>query len=85
MSMYVTISPRAEHRLLDKARVAGLTPETLAARILEEQLVRPSIDEALKPLRDEVASSGISEDELGDLLEKAKHEMRDEPPVGRSA
>lgn len=85
MSMYVSISPRAEHRLQDKARAAGLPPETLAAKILEEQLACPSIDEVLKPLRDEVAATGMSEDELGDLLEKAKHEMRLKPPTGQAA
>jgi len=85
MTIHISISPGAEHRLHDKARAAGLAPEALAAKILEEQLVRPSIDEILRPLREEVAASGMSEDQLGDLLEKAKHEMRAKQAPGRAA
>ena len=85
MSIQISISAGAEHRLLDKAREAGLPPEALAAKILEEQLSRPSIEEILRPLREQVAASGISEDELGDLLEKAKHEMQTDAAWGRAA
>jgi len=76
MGFDISISSTAEHRLHQRADEAGIAPEILAARMLEAQLMKPSIDEVLAPLRSEVAASGMSEDELGNLLERAKHELR---------
>jgi len=37
------------------------------------------LDEILKPVRDAFAASGMSDDELGELLEVEKHAMRGVP------
>ena len=43
---------------------------------IEEGVRRPMVDDLLAPLRAEVRDSGITEDELTDLLERAKHAQR---------
>jgi len=45
-------------------------------RVLRAEISRPPLDEILKPAQDAFAESGMSEDELSDLLVKAKKEMR---------
>ena len=49
---------------------------------LERAATRPSLDEVLAPLRDEFDRSGMSEEELTDFLEDAKHEARAERRAG---
>ena len=76
MPFTVPITPETEARLRAKAAAAGLDVETFAARALERVASRPSLDETLAPLRGEFEVSGISEEQLGELLEKAKHDDR---------
>jgi hypothetical protein len=78
MVLHVPISAEAEARLHAKAAAAGLDAETFAARALEQVLTRPTLEEILGPLREEFDASGMSEEELVELLETAKHEMRAE-------
>ena len=76
MVLSLSISPEAEANLKVKAAAAGVDVATYAARMLEFAATRPSLDEVLAPLRDEFERSGMSEDELTELLENAKHEAR---------
>ncbi|MEX2213161.1 MAG: hypothetical protein WD768_03470 [Phycisphaeraceae bacterium] len=78
MVLNISISPEAEARLRTLARTEGLDVNTFAARELERWIARPSLEEVLAPLRAEVAASGLSDDELTELLEEAKHEARAE-------
>jgi hypothetical protein len=61
-----------------KAAEAGVDVQAFVAIMLERAALRPTLDEALAPLRAEFDESGMSEDELVTLLESAKHEMRAE-------
>jgi hypothetical protein len=76
MVLKLSLSPEAEANLRQRAEFAGVDPETFATRELERIVARPTLDEVLAPLRAEVEASGMSEEELSDLLEEAKHEMR---------
>lgn len=76
MTLRVPISPETEARLRAKAADTGLDIEAYAARALDRAVSRPSLDDILAPLRDEVACSGVSEEGLTQLLEQAKHETR---------
>ena len=76
MVLNVPISAEAEAKLKAKAQAAGVDIATFAARTLERVAARPSLDEVLAPLREEFDRSGMTEEELTDLLEEAKHEMR---------
>ena len=76
MVLQIPISPEAEARLKEKAAAAGLNLEMFVARELERFLRRQSLDEILAPLRAEFEGSGMTEEELVQALEDAKHEMR---------
>ncbi len=72
MSITISLSPEDEKRLRDRAARAG---QDVAAYLC--QLIRRDVhdvDEALAPFRDEVAKSGISDEDLRDFF----HEVRDE-------
>jgi hypothetical protein len=78
MVLRVSISSETETKLKAKAAVAGMDVQTFAARALEREASRRSLDELLAPLRAEFDSSGMSEEKLENLLETAKHQMRAE-------
>ena len=76
MVLNVPITPETEAKLKAKAASAGVDVQTYAARTLERIAARPPLDDVLAPLRAEFDASGMTEAELTDLLESAKHEMR---------
>lgn len=76
MALLISISPEAEAKLRDRAAAGGELPETVAARLVEEGVRTPSLEEVLAPVWAEFDASGMTDDELTDLLEKARHEMR---------
>lgn len=76
MTLYISISSEAEAKLRERATADGQPVEAIAARLIEEAVRKPSLYEALAPLRAEFEASGMSDDQLGDVLERAKHEMR---------
>jgi hypothetical protein len=81
MVLNVPISPEVEAKLKAKAAVAGVDVQTFVAITLERAASRPDLAEVLGPLRAEFDASGMSEAELTELLETAKHRMRGRRPV----
>ena len=75
MALLVPFSPEAQAKLTAKAAAAGVDVTTFAVKTLERAAFRPSLDEVLAPLRQEFEESGMTEDELTDLLEQAKHQQ----------
>lgn len=63
-------------RLREKAELAGLDVEKYAARLIESEAMRPTLLELSRDLYDQFVASGMTDDQLGQLLEDAKHEMR---------
>jgi hypothetical protein len=79
MVLQLLISPEAEAKLKAKAAAAGVDVETYATTLAEQVTKAPlSLKEISGPIADDFAKSGMTDDELGDLLEQAKHEMRAE-------
>jgi hypothetical protein len=76
MTLHISISKELEDKLRARAAATGQPVEQVVVRLVEEGVDRPSLEEMLAPVRDEFEASGMSEDELTDLLERAKHEMR---------
>jgi hypothetical protein len=76
MTLHISISKELEDKLRAPAAATGQPVEQVVVRLVEECVDRPSLEEMLAPVRDEFEASGMSEDELTDLLERAKHEMR---------
>jgi pyruvate/oxaloacetate carboxyltransferase len=78
MTLTISISAEAESKLVAKAAAAGVDVATFAAKALERAASEPTLEEILAPLRSEFEGSGMTEDELTELLEQAKHEARAE-------
>ena len=78
MTLSISLDPDVETKLLARAAAIGQAPDVYASRVLTEVVQRATIDEILAPVRAEFARSGMTEDELSDLLEEARYEARAE-------
>jgi hypothetical protein len=67
-----------EDRLAEKAKDAGLEVTEYITHVVEAHAAKPTLKELSGPVYQQFLTSGMTDDELGDLLEKAKHEMRAE-------
>ena len=77
MTLEISISSEAEARLREKAAAVGADVAAYAAGVLERSAKRPvSLEEISGPIAEEFRQSGMTEDELSELLETAKHNMR---------
>jgi len=79
MSISIPLSTEAEATLRKHADEAGLPAEAIAARLLERSLSKiPDLVEISGPIYEAFKASGMTEEELTDLLEREKHVMRAE-------
>ncbi|MBK8269181.1 MAG: hypothetical protein IPK83_13090 [Planctomycetes bacterium] len=78
MTLQITLNSEAEERLRRRAQANGEDVAVCAAQLIQEALREPSLDEVLAPVRKAFEESGMTEDELSDLLEREKHAMRAE-------
>jgi len=79
MTLEVMISPKAEATLRKHADQAGLPAADIAACLLERSLSKiPDLVEISGPIYEAFKASGMTEDELTELLEREKHAMRSE-------
>jgi len=85
MTVTIQLPVEDEARLAMKARQAGVDLPTYLERLLKAEVSRPALDEVLNSVRDAFTDSGMSEDELSDLLVKAKKQMRAERRSNGSA
>lgn len=83
MTVTLELEPEVELTAAEQARAEGLplakyvesvVKETVFKRRKIQQLSEKSFDEILKPFRDEVEESGISDDDLDELFRKARRE-----------
>jgi hypothetical protein len=65
-----------EAKLGSKANRAGIDLSTYVHRLIVADISRPDINEVLKPARDAFAASGMTEEELTEVILKAKKQMR---------
>lgn len=78
MPLTISLSPSTEAKLRERASASGRPADEYAAQLIESAVNQPSLDELLAPVREQFARSGMSEEELSDLLEEVKHEARAE-------
>jgi len=79
MTLSISISDEAEASLKAKADLAGADLSSYVSSLIENLAHRPmSLQEISGPVAEDFEKSGMTEDELGDLLETAKHAMRAE-------
>ncbi len=83
MTVTLELEPEVEMTATEQAEAEGLplaeyvesvVKEAIFKRKRVQQLSEKPFDEILKPFRDEVEASGMSDDELGDLFNKARRE-----------
>jgi hypothetical protein len=77
MTLSVQVPKPVEERLAAKARAAGLDVPTYAARLLERDARSPTLLEISGEVFEKFKQSGMTDDELGEVLEKEKHEARE--------
>jgi hypothetical protein len=78
MSLTIPLSPEAEAGLKQRAAAVGQDVATYAARVLESVSHPRTLKELSGPVHQRFLDNGTTEKELGEELEKAKHEMRAE-------
>ena len=78
MTLTLELPDEEQQLLAQKASAAGLDVKTYVERIVRVVAARPPIEEVLRPIREAFQASGMTDEQLGELLEKAKHEMRAE-------
>jgi hypothetical protein len=76
MDTSVTLDEGHFRTAAQKARELGTTPQGYIHSLIDA--ADSTLDELLAPVRHAVKASGMTEEQLTDMLEKAKHEMRAE-------
>lgn len=70
--MTITISGELEDKLSRRAAARGLALEDYAREVLERDVAMMSLRELFAPVREQVAESGLTDEEIDTLLETAR-------------
>ncbi len=73
--LQIPLTPVAEELLQERAKAHGEDVASYAARLLQDALVAPSVEELLAPFRKQVEESGITDAELHSLGEELRTEV----------
>jgi hypothetical protein len=77
MTLSISLPPEAEARLKKRASAAGEDLSTYVTKLVTHFTDAPTpLEELSGPIYTKFLESGMTDDELGDVIEKAKHEMR---------
>ncbi|MCI0334893.1 MAG: hypothetical protein L0228_16905 [Planctomycetes bacterium] len=76
--LQIPLPPDTEETLRERAKANGEDVSSYAARLIQEVLSTPSVDELLAPFRRQVEESGITDDELDELGEELRRDVRQE-------
>ena len=78
-TLSISLPPETEAKLRKRAAAAGQDLPTYVAHLVTCLAEPPTpVEELSGPVYQRFLESGMSDDELGELLERAKHEMRAE-------
>lgn len=78
MSATITLPVELESLLAKKAAARGVNVEEFAVDVLSRAARRPTVSEVFADVRDDFVASGMTEEELGQLIEQALSEVRAE-------
>ena len=75
--MHITISlpSEVETALLEKASANGKNIQNYIEELLKKQLLRPSLDEILAPVRQDFDESGMSEEDLNGFFDDLRDKV----------
>ena len=76
--LQIPLPPDTEEALRQRAKANGEDVSSYAARLIQEALNTPSVEELLAPFRKQVEESGITDEELDQLGEDLRREVRQE-------
>ena len=84
MEITISVSKEIENILAEKASAQGKDIKTLVEGMITTEATRPTLDEILAPVRRDFAASGMTEDELDELIESERQALWEEKHGKRS-
>lgn len=85
MTVVLELKPEVEAALRKKAKASGFEVDSYLQNMIEKDVERAkSLDEILAPIRKSFAESGMTEDDLDELLNKERQAMWEEKKLARS-
>ncbi len=78
MSATITLPIELESLLAKKAAARGVNVEEFAVDVLSRAARRPTVSEVFADVRADFVASGMTDEELGQLIEQALSEVRAE-------
>lgn len=69
------LTPEMGRLLIQRAMQEGISIDTYVFNLLHRNLARPNIDEILAPFRSEVATSGMTQEELDQFFKGVRKEV----------
>lgn len=86
MSLTISLPPEAEAKLKVRATAAGEDLPSYVSKLVTHFTEPPTpLEELSGPIYKKFLESGMTDDELAEELERAKHEMRAERRARRSS
>jgi hypothetical protein len=82
--LQIPLSPETEAPLRERATVHGEDVAVYVARLLQDALTAPSVEQLLRPFRQQVDSSGATDQELDSLCEELRQEVWEERNVQKA-
>lgn len=73
--LQIPLTPQTEAVLRERAKARGEDVTAFAARLLQEALTAPSVEELLAPFRQQVEAGGSSDEALDTLCEELRDEV----------
>ena len=83
--LQIPLPPDTEEALRERAKASGEDVSSYAARLLQEALGAPSVDELLAPFRKRVEESGMTDEQLNQLGEELRREVRQEQQARKAS
>ncbi|MDQ3650187.1 MAG: hypothetical protein M3458_07950 [Acidobacteriota bacterium] len=75
MELTITVPKEVEHILEQKAAASGQDIKAFVESIVNKQALYPVLDEILAPARKEFIDSGMTEDELDEIIKGERRAM----------
>jgi len=78
MEIIITVPEEVERILEQRAAASGQDVKELVEDMVKDQALRPTLDEILAPVRKEFTASGMTENEMDELIRAERRAMWEE-------